>query len=238
MPRERAVPPFWYSQIAARFLAMTERLILRGYQYSVYNRIVRIVLHEKGVEYEIEEIDPFQPKVSKDYLRRHPFGRVPVLSHGKFDVYETAAICRYVEAAFNGLCLLPTEEKALARVAQVVSIADNYGYRPMVRQVYEHRVFRPSVGEPSDEAEIADGLDTSLLVLEALDALASEGYVLDGKVITLADCHLAPMVAYFVQAEEGAKALASYSALADWWASLSQRRSILETNPGTPPKHS
>ncbi|CUH98248.1 glutathione S-transferase family protein [Leisingera aquaemixtae] len=213
---------------------MATPIILRGYKYSVYNRIVRVVLHEKDVPYETEEIDPFQTMVPKNYLRRHPFGRVPVLSHGNFDVYETAAICRYIEAAFDSPCLLPTEEKALARVAQVVSIIDSYGYRPMVRQVFAHRVFRPSVGETSDEIEIADGLKASLPVLGAINALASEGYVLDGEAITLADCHLAPMVAYFVQAAEGASALETHSALADWWRTFSRRPAILETDPGLP----
>ncbi|MEP1962345.1 glutathione S-transferase family protein [Tateyamaria sp.] len=213
---------------------MTKPIILRGYQYSVYNRIARVTLHEKGVAYETEEIDPFQTEVPEGFLRRHPFGRVPVLSHGDFDIYETTAICRYIESAFDGPRILPTEEKALARVAQVVSIVDSYGYRPMVRQVFAHRVFRPSVGEVGNEVEIAEGLKASVPVLGALNTLASEGYVLSGGAITLADCHLAPMVAYFVQAAEGANALKSHSALADWWSSLSQRQAILETDPGLP----
>ncbi|MGK8236559.1 glutathione S-transferase N-terminal domain-containing protein, partial [Roseovarius sp. MS2] len=81
---------------------MEHSVILRGYRYSVYNRIARVVLHEKGVAYETDEIDPFAPDVSEDYLKRHPFGRVPVLSHGEFDVFETSAISRYVNAAFGG----------------------------------------------------------------------------------------------------------------------------------------
>ncbi|MCR4267036.1 glutathione S-transferase family protein [Nitratireductor sp. ZSWI3] len=209
-------------------------VILRGYQFSVYNRIARIALHEKGVAYETEEIDPFQTDVPLDHLRRHPFGRVPVLSHAGFDIYETTAICRYIEAAFEGPRLLPSGAKALGRVAQVISIVDCYGYRPLVRQVFAHRVFRPSVGEDSDETEISKGLEASFPVLGALNVLAMEGNVLDGQNFTLADCHLAPMIAYFVQAAEGANALKSHSALADWWAYAADRRSVEETDPGLP----
>lgn len=211
---------------------MTHSVVLRGYQFSVYNRIAQVALHEKGVSYETEEIDPFATDVPEEYLKRHPFRRVPVLSHGEFDVYETAAIVRYVDAAFDGPCLLPVDAESLARVAQVVSIIDSYGYRPMVRQVFAHRVFRPALGEDSDEDEIAKGIEASLPVLGALNSLASEGCVLNGKSYTLADCHLTPMVAYFVQAKEGQAALRDYPALAKWWAGASQRRSTEETDPG------
>lgn len=213
---------------------MAQSVILRGYRYSVYNRIARVVLHEKGVAYETEEIDPFASNVSKDYLKRHPFGRVPVLSHGEFDVFETSAIARYVNAAFAGPELIPTNAETLARVMQVVSIVDSYGYRPLVRQVFAHRVFRPAEDEVADEAEVAAGIDASHTVLGALNNIAKEGRVLDCQSFTLADCHLAPMIAYFVQAPEGAGALKTYSNLAFWWATVSQRASLQVTEPGLP----
>lgn len=213
---------------------MEHSVTLRGYRYSVYNRIARVVLHEKGVAYETDEIDPFAPNVSEDYLVRHPFGRVPVLSHGEFDVFETCAISWYVNAAFAGPELMPTKAETLARVTQVVSIVDSYVYRPMVRQVFAHRVFRPAVGELADEAEIAAGVDASHTVLGALNNIAKEGRVLDGQSFTVADCQLAPMIAYFVQAREGASALKAYSKLAEWWATVSQRESLQATEPGLP----
>ena len=86
----------------------------------------------------------------------------------------------------------------------------------------------------SDEAEVAQGIKAALPVLGALSSLASEGHVLNGECFTLADCHLAPMVAYFVQAPEGAKAIANHPALLDWWDTISQRKSIQETEPGLP----
>ena len=213
---------------------MLSSVVLCGYRFSVYNRIAAMVLHEKGVAYGREEIDPFAPNVPAGYLKRHPFGRVPVLSHDGFDVYETVAIARYVDAAFEGPALVPSEPKALARLAQVISIIDAYGYRPMVRQVFAHRVFRPLEGERTDEREIATGLEASRTVLGALDRIAAEGHVLDGKRVTLADCHLAPMLAYFVQAPEGVETLRPHPALADWWKAIRERESVLATDPGLP----
>jgi glutathione S-transferase len=104
----------------------------------------------------------------------------------------------------------------------------------MVRQVFSKRVFRPAAGEPADELEVSAGIETSRRVLGALNAIAAEGRVLDGQNFTIADCHLAPMVAYFVQAPEGARALSGHAALAGWWAAASQRTSLRATCPGLP----
>ncbi|MEM5543657.1 glutathione S-transferase family protein [Sulfitobacter sp. AS92] len=213
---------------------MAKSVLLRGYRYSVYNRIARVALHEKDVAYDIEEVDPVASSIPNDFLERQPFGHVPVLSHGTFDVYETSAIIRYVDVAFDGPCLVPSAPGPLARAAQVVSILDSYGYRPMVRQVFAHRVFRPALGERVDEAEVLAGLEASGTVLAALNTIAAERLVLDGRTLTIADCHLAPMIAYFAQAPEGAEALSNQSALFEWWENVSQQPSIQMTDPGLP----
>ncbi|MEO9819252.1 MAG: glutathione S-transferase family protein [Paracoccaceae bacterium] len=213
---------------------MNHSVILRGYRYSVYNRIARVVLHEKGVVYTTEEIDPFTADMPKDYLMRHPFGRVPVLSNCDFDVFETSAITRYINAAFEGPQLMSSNAETLARIAQVISIIDSYGYQPMIRQVFAHRVFRAAVGERADEAEIATGIDASHTVLGALNTIAKEGRVLNSQTITLADCHLAPMIGYFVQAPEGADAVQAYANLDGWWRTVSKRDSLRVTEPGLP----
>ena len=112
---------------------------LIGFRHSVYQRIVRIVLHEKEAPYVVEEIDPFDAEQADRLRNLHPFGRVPALRHGGFHLYETAAITRYVDLAFNGPNLVPGDPLAAARMAQVIAIWDAYGYHPMVRQVFARR---------------------------------------------------------------------------------------------------
>jgi glutathione S-transferase len=48
-------------------------IVLHGYQYSVYLRIVRTVLIEKGVPYSRVEVNPFALDMPKQYLNLHPF---------------------------------------------------------------------------------------------------------------------------------------------------------------------
>ena len=209
---------------------MTGPVRLHGYRYSVYNRIARLALLLKQVEHETVEVDPFA-ELPKAYLRLHPFGLVPALTHGPLELFETGAITRYVDRAFDGPPLQPEGAADLARMDQVISVIDSYAYRPMVRQVSSHAFFRPFFGEPSSRAEIEAGLEASRPVLSFLDRVAGEGLVLGGRDIGLADLHLAPMMDYFVRAEEGKAALSPHPHLQGWWDRISGVDVLAATDP-------
>jgi glutathione S-transferase len=208
--------------------------VLHGYRYSVYVRIARLALAEKGVAYDQVEINPFAAEIPASYLALHPFGRVPTLVQGDFALYETAAITRYVDRAFEGPVLQPEDARSLARMDQVLSIVDSYAYWPMVRQVFSQRVFRPRIGQPTGEAEVACGLRDAGKVLGALEALAGGGGFLVGPRLSLADLHLGAMMAYFTAAAEGQALLDRHARLSAWWQRVGQRPSFAATDPGLP----
>jgi glutathione S-transferase len=209
-------------------------LVLHGYRYSVYVRIARLALAEKGVAYDRVEVNPFAADVPAAYLALHPFGRVPTLVHDDFALYETGAITRYLDRSFAGPNLQPNQPRALGRMDQIIAVVDSYGYWPLVRQVFSHRVFRPAIGQPADMAEVGRGLAGATKVLAALEALAATDAFLVGPALSLADLHLGAMIAYFAAAPEGAALLAEHSRLAAWWTHLSQRPSFAVTDPGLP----
>jgi len=209
-------------------------LILHGYRYSVYQRIARLALAEKGAAYQQVEVNTFAPDVPAAYLALHPFGRVPALVHDGFALYETAAITRYIDRVFPSPALQPAEPKALARMDQIIGVVDAYGYWPLVRQVFSQRVFRPRLGQPTDEAEVAKGLGVAGKVLAALENLTADAAYLIGPTLSLADLHLGAMLAYFVQAREGEALLQEHARLAAWWRHLRQRPSFGATDPGLP----
>jgi glutathione S-transferase len=208
-------------------------MTLHGYSYSVYLRIVRMTMLEKGVAWSHVEVDPFTDPIPPDYLALNPFGRVPTLDHDGFVLYETTAITRYVDEMFGGPSLQPGEARERARMNQIIAIADSYGYWPMVRQVFSQRVFNARRRAP-DEAVVAEGLASSRKVLAALEPLAGGGDFLVGDRLTLADLHLGAMVAYFMAANEGAAVLADYPKLSAWWAAFKDGKSLAETDPGLP----
>ena len=207
---------------------------LYGYQYSVYSWIARLALEEKGVSHHWIEINPFAPDVPESYLALHPFKRVPALIHDNFQIYETGAITRYVDEAFPGPSLQPTDPRHRARCSQFLSIIDSYVYWPLVRQVFSHRVFRPRLGRSSDATELQKGLDAAPVVLAALERLVADTEYLCGIELSLADIHLAPMIGYFAMAEEGEALLKRHRKLGRWWATISARPAYRATMPRLP----
>ncbi len=212
----------------ARILPNT--LTLYGLDYSVYTRIARLALAEKGIEYELVETDVFAADgPPANYLTLHPFGRIPTLRHGDFVLYETGAITRYIDDAFDGPALQPTQPQQRARMNQIIGVLDAYGYRPMVWGVFVQRVSRPAAGQATDETQVAEALPQARTCLDALGNLLGEQPYLAGKNLSLADLHAAPMILYFAQTPEGERMLAEYANLSRWWRMIRARDGLTNT---------
>jgi glutathione S-transferase len=73
-----------------------------------FGQKVRIVLAEKGLSYELVQIDFTQGEQRKpDFLRFNPFGRVPVLIDEDITVYDSTVIAEYLEDEYPEPPLLP-----------------------------------------------------------------------------------------------------------------------------------
>lgn len=206
------------------------QVTLYGLARSVYTRIARLVLEEKGVAYRFEEVEIFGPGgVTNDHLKRHPFGRIPVLRRGDFVLYETIAISRYVDESFRGAVLQPEDILARARMIQVIGILDSYAYHPMVWSVFVERMRVPAQGGRTDESVVARGLEESRRCLHALGRLQEEQPFLTGSALTLADLHAYPILRYLALAPEGAELMADFPAQLQWLERMSSRPSVLLT---------
>ena len=64
---------------------------------------------------------------------------------------------------------------------------------------------------------------------DALVAVRGSDSWMAGQSFSLADLHLAPVIAYLSQAPEGRAMLERRPALAAWWEQAAQRPSIAET---------
>ena len=73
-------------------------ITLYGFPPSSYTWTARMVAEEKGISHDLEPIE-----FGSDALKAlHPFGKIPIMTHGDLTLYETAAICRYIDEAFDG----------------------------------------------------------------------------------------------------------------------------------------
>lgn len=211
---------------------MTGRPRLLGAEYSVYVRIVRLALAEKGTDYELVPVDIFAGDgPPQDYLERHPFGRIPAFEYEGFRLYETGAITRYVDDVFDGRRLQPLDPRERARCSQLMSIADNYAYPTLVWGVYVERVSKPASGAAADENAIAAALPKARTCLKAISEIMGTAPWLAGETMSLADLYAAPIFDYFLRAPEGQEMLREHETLAAWWARMSVRRSMMETRP-------
>ncbi|HEY2444307.1 MAG TPA: glutathione S-transferase family protein [Rhizomicrobium sp.] len=211
---------------------MEDRIIVYGAAYSVYVRAVRLALAEKGVPYELVEVDVFAAGgPPAEQVARHPFGRIPAFEHDDFRLYEASAIERYVDEAFDGPRLQPESPKSRAIMNQAISLLDSYAYRTLVWNIYVESVSKPREGQRRDEARIAAALPRAETCLDALERVMGDGPWLGGAHFTLADCHAAPMFDYFRLAAEGAAMLATHESLSRWWERMSARPSMLATRP-------
>ena len=201
-----------------------DRVTLFGAAYSVYVRIVRLVLTETGVPYELVEIDIFaKDGVPADYLQRHPFGRIPAFEHDGFRLFETDAIVAYIVDRFGGDGLLPADAKDRAGMRQIMRIMDNYGYRALVWGIYVEEMERNRAGrlEP-------DELERASKCLGVIEGLAAPEF-LAGAQLTLADLWALPMLSYLKLAPSGAALLRETPMLSAWLDRMQIRPSVQET---------
>ena len=206
--------------------------VIHGPSYSPYVRTTRLALEEKGAPYELVLVDMIggahkQP----DFLARNPFGKLPAFSHGGLNLYETSAMIRYIDRALPGPALQPTGSSAMARVDQVISIIDSFAYGSMIGQLVWQRLIVPMLKGQPDEAVVAASLPQTTLCLSEFARLLDADPWFGGESMSLADLHLAPLLAYVTMTPEGPALLVAQPALKAWWDRMSSRPSMAGTQP-------
>jgi glutathione S-transferase len=204
--------------------------VLYGLSRSVYTRIARLALEEKGVGYGFEEVEIFGPAgAPAEHLARQPFGRIPAFAHDGFVLYETSAITRYVDESFVGTNLQPQDARARARMNQVIGIVDAYAYRPMIWGVFVPRVVAPQEGIATDEALVTESLIKAATCCRALAEILGSKRWFTGDELTLADLHALPILLYFSMTREGSDTLAAQPRLRAWLDYAAARPSVQRT---------
>jgi glutathione S-transferase len=132
---------------------------------SPFGRAVLATLEEKGATYRLSPVAPGTFK-SPEHLARHPFGRVPVLEHDGFRLYETQAILRYLDRVLPNPALTPADPRRAARMDQLMNINDWYLFQGVGDVIVFHRVIGPRLmGLKPDEAAIEAAMPRARRVL-------------------------------------------------------------------------
>jgi glutathione S-transferase len=201
--------------------------IVHGPSYSTYVRSVRLALEEKGVPHQLVEVDILTGAHKQPpYSHRQPFGKVPAFEHDGNTFYETSAILRYVDEVFPKPALMPSTAAARAKVNQVMSIVDSYGYAPAVQNLFIPRILVPKLGGETDFAKVEAAKAPAALFAKELDRLLGSAEYFGGEALSLADLHAFPVITYLVATPEGQSMCESTPTLRNWHSRIGKRASV------------
>ena len=196
---------------------------------SPFGRSVLATLEEKGAPYRLQPVIPGTLQ-SPEHLARHPFGRVPVLEHDGFLLYETQAILRYLDRVLPSPGLTPTDIRRAARMDQAMNVNDWYLFHGVGNVIIFHRVIAPRLmGKAPDEAAIEAAMPKAKAVFNELARLLGQASYFTGEELSLADLLLAPAVALFVQTPEWSALGAPHANLVAWLDRMEARPSMQAT---------
>ncbi|HEX2261451.1 MAG TPA: glutathione S-transferase family protein [Candidatus Binatia bacterium] len=100
---------------------------LYTYPASSNSRKVRVVLLEKGLEFERVTIDlSKREQKSPEYLKIHPYGTVPALDDEGFVVYDSTVINEYLEDEYPYPPLMPKDSEGRARARLMEDLRDSH----------------------------------------------------------------------------------------------------------------
>lgn len=127
---------------------------LYGATPSPFFRKVRVVLEEKGLSYETENLVPI-PKTPA-LLAMSPLGKIPLLRDGDLVVPDSSVICAYLEKKFPSPAVYPAEPADFARALFLEEYADTR-MGEVLGGIFFERFVKPNVlhGAP-DEARVAE----------------------------------------------------------------------------------
>ena len=196
---------------------------------SPFGRAVMATLEEKGASWRLSPVAPGTMR-SPGHLARHPFGRVPVLEHDGFSLYETQAILRYLDRILPAPALSPSDPKRLARMDQVMNINDWYLFHGVGNVIVFHRVIGPRVmGLPADEKAIEAAMPKARTVFSELSRLLGEQAFFTGDALSLADLLVAPPLAFFALTPEWSELGRPHPNLVAWLERMEARPSLRAT---------
>lgn len=140
---------------------MTPLMKIIGSFVSPYVRKVLACMNLKGLDYEVDPITPFFGNA--EFERLNPLRRIPVLIDGDLNVSDSSVICAYLDEAYGGHPLLPSDPKDRARARWFEEYADTRLGDVFIWGLFYQKVVRPAVwGEAPDEDRVVKVLTEAL----------------------------------------------------------------------------
>lgn len=98
-------------------------LTVHGSAGSPFVRKVLVLLTEKGVDFELNEVMPFP--APKEHLEISPTGKIPAITDGDYSLPDSSAICGYLEKKYPEKNIYPLGAEEYGRALWFEDYADN-----------------------------------------------------------------------------------------------------------------
>jgi len=211
-------------------MAETLELEIIGVPQSNYVWTTRIALGEKGVPYRLVPERPHSPGV--DAI--HPFGKIPVMRHGDVTLYESKAICTYVDRHFEGKALIPKSAYGGALCEQWISLINREIDPLLVREYLLGYFVGGRTDATPDRSKIEAALPKMPKHFDLLDrALGKTGFLV-GDNFSLADCFLFPILFYMTRLPESKAMMDERRNLNAYVSNHLKRKSVADSLPPQP----
>src|ERR1700743_1344182 len=180
-------------------------LIVYGGTLSPFVRKVMVVLAEKGVEAENENINPFAPP--PEFLAISPLKRIPVLRDTDVPEPNTLAdssvICDYLETKFPNSPLYPKDAFQRARALWFEEYADSAVAVCVGRGLFFELIVKKMMRQPTDEEVCKKTLQENLPpLLDYLEKELGDRQYFAGDAFSIADVSVGTMFVNFEHAGE------------------------------------
>jgi glutathione S-transferase len=196
---------------------------------SPYGRAALMALEEKGAAYRFLAVKPGTLR-TPEHLALNPFGRIPVLDHAGFRLYECQAILRYLDRILPQPPLTPSDPQAAARMDQLLNINDWYLFQGVANVIAFQRIVGPRLmGLTPDESAIAACMPKAHAVFDALAELLGDKLFFVGDTLSLADILLAPQLEFLRATPEWEPLTAGAVNLRNWVDRMMARPSMAAT---------
>ncbi|KPF66326.1 glutathione S-transferase [alpha proteobacterium AAP81b] len=203
--------------------------VVHGVTGSAFCRSVLATLAEKGADWRFDAVQPGSFD-TPGHRRLHPFGRVPILDHRGFHLYETQAILRYLDRVLPQPLLTPATPQLAARMDQLLGITDAYLFGDCASVLVQQRIIGPQLTDtPADEAAVAAVLPRADLVFGELSRWLGPRQWFVGEAITLADIHVAALLDLLVMTPEWPRLVAGRGNLVAHLERMQDRPSFART---------
>jgi glutathione S-transferase len=196
---------------------------------SPFGRAVLAALEEKNTPYRFSLVG-LGARNTEPHILRHPFGRVPVVEHEGFILYETQAILRYLDRLLPSPRLTPVVPEAAANMDRAMNINDWYLFNGVNNVIGFQRVVAPRLmGRTPDEEAIAAAMPKAHTVFKELSRLLGTKPYIACESLTLADLMIAPQLDFLAQTPEWVPLSEGHQNLVDWLDRMNARPSFKAT---------